>query len=82
MTDRKTQIAIEQMDVLAAQALSLVNRADAFERVARELRTEAAGVVLDLTRSRQNLENEILRHNIRRVYSRREVALSLRRRPA
>jgi len=80
--DRKTQIALEQMDVLAAQALSLVNRADALERVARELRTEAAGAVLGVTNLRQSLENEILRHKIRRVYSMREVAQSLRRRPA
>ncbi len=80
--DRKTQAAMEQMDMLAAQALSLTVRADAFERVARELRTESAGVVLDLARVRQNLENDVLRHKIRRVYSRREVALSLRRRSA
>ena len=64
MTD--PQALLERVDMIAGHALSLIDRADCLERVARELRTEAGGALSELAELRRDLGNGIVLQRVRR----------------
>lgn len=75
------EVAIERMDILAAQIVSLTERANCLERVARELRTEAAYCSRALEHMRTDLWREASRKKVRRLFGKR-ILLNALRKPA
>lgn len=57
---------VERIDLVAAQAVSLYDRAESFERVAAELRTEAASASHDVMQLRKDLNTQLARGQTRK----------------
>jgi hypothetical protein len=56
---------VERMDMIAGHTTSLFDRADALDRAANALRTEAAAATQDLMVLRRQLEQHITRELVR-----------------
>jgi hypothetical protein len=59
------------MDLLTQQSISLIDRANVLERVANELRVEAAAVGYELGLLRKYLQNDMVIRRVRKYFNAR-----------